>query len=55
MPSVVDAATMLIPSGLISSSQDFTPLLLRPRTLATCQRLSGNKTFIREDLMLHAW
>ena len=36
MPSVLDALTMLIPSGLVSSSQDFPALQLNPRTLPTC-------------------
>jgi hypothetical protein len=33
---LVDAATMLIASGQVTTSQDFPPLLLRPRTLPTC-------------------
>ena len=36
MASIVDAGTMVAPSGLVSSSQDFPALLLHPRTLPTC-------------------
>ena len=36
MPSVVDSGTMLIPAGLISTTQDFPAILAYPRQLATC-------------------
>ena len=36
MASIVDAGTMLAPSGQITSSQDFPALQLHPRALPTC-------------------
>jgi hypothetical protein len=36
MPVILDAATMLLPSGVISVTTDGTPLLIHPRTLPTC-------------------
>jgi hypothetical protein len=36
MPAILDAATMLLPSGTISANTDGTPLLMHPRMLPTC-------------------
>ena len=36
MAAILDAATMLIPSGQITTSQDFPALQLHPRTLPVC-------------------
>jgi hypothetical protein len=36
MAAILDVGTMLIPSGLISSSQDFAPIQVQPRLLPTC-------------------
>src|SRR4029453_17739940 len=37
MPAILDAGTMLLPSGVISANTDGAPLLIHPRTLPTCQ------------------
>lgn len=36
MPAMVDSLTMLIPAGVVSSTQDFPALQLSPRQLPTC-------------------
>ena len=36
MPAIVDIANQLIAPGVVSSSQDFTPLACAPRLLPTC-------------------
>jgi hypothetical protein len=36
MPAILDAAMPLAPAGVVSTSQDFTPLACVPRLLPTC-------------------